>query len=1087
MCKKLYFVVFLIGSISIGCHQNDPARLFTKLSKSDTGIDFRNLIIEKETFSIFKYQYFYNGGGVAVGDFNNDGLQDLFFTGNMVKNRMYLNKGHFNFDDITAQAGIAEKEGWCTGAVPVDINADGWLDLYICRAGFPFDDIRYNLLYINDGAATPHFTEQSAAYGLNDLGHTTQASFFDYDRDGDLDVFLLNHSTVEYSRGSLEVIPLRQKTHPEFSNKLLRNDGGRYIDVTQEAGIYANVLTFSLGIHIADVNKDFWPDIFIGNDFNEPDYLFINQQNGTFVDEIKTRLDHTSMFTMGVDFADYNNDGFLDFASLDMLPESNHLQKMHAGVDNFDKLTMLSNAGLLKQFSRNMLQRNNGDGTFTEIAQMAGVSNTDWSWSPLFFDFDNDGFKDLFISNGYLRDHTDMDFLKFTADEVLKIQAGKESVNFEEYLEKMPSISQSNYFFQNKGDGYHFDNRTADWGDPQPGVSQGAAYADLDNDGDLDLVINNSNDYAGVYQNNSERIFQHHYLKISLKGQKNNPIGIGTQITAHTGKQLFYLEQNPVRGFQTSVDPILHLGLGQIQQLDSLVVIWPTGEKQVVINVKADQTLELDQRQATIRQPGISKKSAPFFVEKPDWIPFKHSENPYNDFKMQLLLPYFYSRPGPAMASADVNGDQREDVYVGGAAGQSGQLYIQMPDGRFKPDASAVWQQDATAEDVDATFVDVDQDGDLDLLVASGAYEAALPDRVYLNEQGLWVNKGAQASVLSSMSSGCVRSVRGLQQSFVFQGSGVKPGRFPEKNGLDAVAVISRSGEVQFIPLSLEGLCTDAIWVNICGDENPDLVIAVEWGALQVFENKTTQFVARPDLMPKEAMAGLWQCIQSADLDGDGDLDLIAGNIGQNTPWKVDNVPLELYAGDFDANGSIDPLLFYGVQGKSYAFPAMEDLLNQVPPMKKKFIYFKDYADAGVTDILNEQQIKEAISFKVNQLSSVVLINEGGRFQMTSLPWEAQVAPICALAVADINHDGFQDIVSAGGFSMVKVRLGNLQGNHGLVLLGDGKGAFRAASREDAGLKLSGDVRKLLMIRVGKEAQLWVGINNHAVRVFQHQ
>ena len=492
--------VYLFGLIAIiilfSCNNNEvPTTTFSKISSIKTGVDFRNMIRETEDFNIFQYQYFYNGGGLAAGDFNNDGLQDLIFTGNMVKNRLYINKGNFKFDDVTLKSGIAEKEGWCTGVTTVDINQDGYLDIYISRAGYPFEKLRRNLLFINNGDLT--FTESAAKYGLDDPAHSTHAAFFDYDKDGDLDCFLMNHSTLEYSKGSLEVFQVRKKKTPEFTNKLYRNENGKFVNVTEESGITSNVLTFSLGVNISDINTDGWPDVFIGNDFNEPDYLFINNQNGTFTDRLADYFDHTSMFSMGSDIADFNNDGLLDLVSLDMLPKTNYQQKMHSGMDNFDKVSMLIKNGFFKQYSRNMLQLNNGDGTFSEIGQMAGVSNTNWSWSPLFFDFNNNGKKDLFVANGYLKDHTDMDFLKFTADEVLKANRGEKYVDFDGYIDQMPPIILENYFYENQGN-LTFTDRTKEWGLDEPIVTQAVVYVDLDDDGDLDLVLNNSGEYASV-------------------------------------------------------------------------------------------------------------------------------------------------------------------------------------------------------------------------------------------------------------------------------------------------------------------------------------------------------------------------------------------------------------------------------------------------------------------------------------------------------------------------------------------------------------------------------------------------------------
>jgi len=572
-----YRIVFIFLILCLTSCENAAPALFTAVSKSKTGIDFRNLIIEKETFNIFKYQYFYNGGGVAAGDFNNDGLQDLVFTGNMVKNRLYLNQGDFEFEDITVQSGIAAQEGWCTGVTTVDINQDGWLDLYICRAGYPFERLTRNLLFLNDGAGKNGtwkgtFTEKAAEYGLDDPAHSTQAAFFDYDNDGDLDLLLMNHSEVEYSRGSLEVFQLRKKRNPAAASKLFRNDAGQFVNVTEAAGIANNVLSFSLGLNITDLNNDGWQDLFIGNDFNEPDYLFLNNGDGTFREALAECFDHTAMFAMGSDVADISGDGHLDVVNLDMLPEGNFLQKMHSGADNYDKVSLLEKNNFFRQYSRNMLQLNNGDGSFSEVGQLAGVSNTDWSWSALFLDFENDGDKDLFITNGYLRDHTDMDFLKFTADEIQKIQQGQEHIDFKKYTEQMPPILHPNYFYAQDGP-LKFTNKTAEWGLDQPSVTQGAVYVDLDNDGDLDLVTNNSNDYATVLKNNADKISGNNFLRVRLKGSAANPMGICAKVWIYAGGKLFFQEQQPVRGFQSTVDPVLSFGLGKIAEIDSVRIV----------------------------------------------------------------------------------------------------------------------------------------------------------------------------------------------------------------------------------------------------------------------------------------------------------------------------------------------------------------------------------------------------------------------------------------------------------------------------------------------------------------------------------
>jgi hypothetical protein len=562
----------LLALIS-ACKKEKPT-LFSLLPKSKTGITFNNLLKEDNPeFSILSYPYFYNGGGVAVGDLNNDGLQDLVFTGNMVKNGIFINKGDLEFEDITEKSGIGKYNGWCTGVTIIDINNDGWLDIYICRSGFQNSASRKNLLFINRGDLT--FTESAAQYGLNDSAYSTQASFFDYDLDGDLDMFLINQSDPKYSRGNLDYIQTHlQKSDSALANKLYRNDNGHFINVSDQAGITSTIFSYSLGLSTADINQDGWPDIYVGNDFEEADYLYINNHDGTFTEELAKRMDHTSLFSMGVDVADYSNDQLPDLVQMDMLPEGNYAQKMHLAGDNYNRYTQQFRKGMFPQYMKNSLQKNNGDGTFSEIGQLAGMSNTDWSWSPLFADFDNDGRKDLFITNGYQRDNTDMQFVVYAMDQSQHIQQGGKAPSVQEYISHMPGISLPNYIFRNEGEN-QFSNKIKEWGFDQSSFSHGAAYSDLDNDGDLDLVINNTGDVASVYRNNSEKLLRNNFLKIKLNGDAKNRNGVGAKIYAYAGADKFYLEQNPVRGYQSSVDMILHLGLGNHSQIDSLRVVWP--------------------------------------------------------------------------------------------------------------------------------------------------------------------------------------------------------------------------------------------------------------------------------------------------------------------------------------------------------------------------------------------------------------------------------------------------------------------------------------------------------------------------------
>jgi enediyne biosynthesis protein E4 len=1078
------------------CKKSSPGgAAFTEIPRSRSNIDFRNLLIEKETFNIFKYQYFYNGGGTAVGDFNNDGLIDIVFTGNMVKNRLYLNQGDFEFKDATLASGIAEKEGWCTGATPIDINQDGWLDLYICRAGYPFDNLRSNLLFINQGATADKsvkFVEKAAEYGLADLGHATQASFFDYDKDGDLDLFLINHSTVEYSRGSLDIYSIKGKKNPDFTNKLFRNDptpqGPHFSNVTEPAGITSNVLTFSLGLNTCDINLDGWPDIFVSNDFNEPDYLFINQKDGTFKEELTARMDHTSLFSMGCDLADFNGDGLPDLISLDMLPEGNHLQKMHSGADNFEKVYTMMRNGFYKQYSRNMLQLNNGDGSFSEIGQLAGVSNTDWSWASLFFDFDNDGARDLFISNGYPRDHTNMDFLKFTADEVVRIQKGEQNIGFQEYLKKMPPIMEPNYFYKNEG-GLRFSNQTTAWGLNKPLVTQSAAWADLDNDGDLDLVLNNTNDYANVLENNADKNPQNHWLRLQLQGSKGNPWGIGAKVWAYAAGSVVYVEQNPVRGFQSSVDPVLSLGLGHAGQLDSLVLVWPTDEKQVLKNVASNQTLVLKMEDAQERWVFAPKEPAALFEETPGAIPFQHRENENNDLKKQSLMPWFYSRQGPALAIGDVNGDGLEDVFLGGAKDQVSALFLQAPSGRFVQKPQASFAADAGAEAVDACFFDADGDGDPDLYVCSGGYEfepgsPLLQDKLYRNDGRGNFSADEQSLPKPAFPGTCVRpaDVDGDGDLDLFVGGGVLPGNYPKTA---PSALWLNDGKGKFSAYQEFPAATDALWMDENGDKLPDLILAAEWSPIMVFENKKGRLEQDKGRYMPFNTTGLWCALHAADLDGDGDQDLIAGNLGLNTQMKASETEaLDMWYDDFDRNGSIDPLMFYYVQGKSYPLASMEDLTGQLPFLRKKFNYFKDYADAQVGDVLLPAQMTAATHAQAANLQTLWLENKNGVFEKRQLPIQAQFAPVQAIAALDANGDGNMDIVLAGNRTHARVKLGSLDGNHGQLFLGDGKGGFVYASQRESAFKVTGDVRALGMLKINGKTGLVFCVNNSMPNVY---
>lgn len=1087
--KPIIYILLVIGISS--CKNEPSGALFTKLSANKTGIDFRNLLKENENFNIFKYHYFNNGGGVAVGDFNNDGLQDLVFTGNMVKNRLYINQGDFEFEDVTQTSGIASKEGWCTGVTTVDINEDGWLDIYISRAGYPFDDLRHNLLFINNGDLT--FTEKAAEYGLADLAYSTHSAFFDYDKDGDLDFFSLNHSTTEYSKGSQEVIQVRQKKNPNFTNKLFRNDNGKFTNVTEVSGIHSNVLTFSLGISVADINGDNWADIFIGNDFNEPDYLFINQQDGTFTDAFAETFDHSSMFSMGSDVADFNNDGLLDYVSLDMLPEGNYAQKMHSGADNFDKVTFLERNGFQNQYSRNMLQLNNGDGTFSEVGQLSGISNTDWSWAPLFFDFDNDGLKDLFIANGYPKDHTNMDFLTFTANEVTKINQGKDHVDFDGYMEKMPAITLPNYFYQNKGN-LKFENQAKKWGLTEPIVSQSAAYADLDNDGDLDLITNNTGDFAYIYKNNSDKVANNNYLRIQLKGRKSNAFGIGSKVKVYADGQVFFQEQQLVRGFQSSVDPILNFGLGKATKIDSVVVIWTTDERQVLTNIQPNQRIEIDIKNAK-KEPFRTAKSQNPYFRKTDLITATHQESNFSDFKIQSLLPWFYSRENATIAVGDVNGDNRADIYLGNAKGSSGQLLIQTASGNFSKGNNTVFEKSIQSEDSEALFFDANNDGKLDLYVGSGSYEfsendANLQDRLYLNNgHGNFIQTNQNLPNIP-MNTTCIASADvDLDGDLdLFVGGGYIYGKYPQSYK-SQLLINNGKGVFENKPTSIStiGSVKDAIWLDLNKNKNMELIVVSEWHAISIFEYKNNALTDVTEKYIDTNFNGLWHTIHAADFDGDGDEDLVVGNLGLNSQLSATSTePLELFHGDFDDNGSVDPLLCYYIDGKSYPFISRDDLIGQLPHLKKNYLYFEDYANAQIQDILTKGQFKMAKKQIVTTLETIYLENNHGKFIKKDLPMNAQIAPVHAIQSFDVNNDGNLDIITGGNTLNTRVKLGRLDGNHGQILLGNGKGNFKPMPYAQSNFNINGSIRQVEKITIGHKIHLLFGINNEAFQLFEY-
>lgn len=946
-------------------------------------------------------------------------------------------------------------------------------------------------MFINNGDLS--FTEKAGLYGLDDPGYSTQSSFFDYDKDGDLDMILINQSTPEYSKGKIEYVHMRsQKADSTLSNKLFRNDNGHFTNVSAKAGISSNVLSFSLGVSTSDINKDGWPDIYIANDFKEPDYYFINNKDGSFTEQLNNSFSHTSLYAMGIDVADYNNDALPDIIELDMLPEGNHAQKMHMGIDGFDQYNPLFEKGMPYQYMKNTLQKNNGDGTFSEIGQLAGVSNTDWSWSPLWCDFDNDGRKDLFITNGYKRDNTDIQFIKYSMDQSMQMQQGKSAVSAAEYISHMPSVKEENYIYKNEGSD-KFVNKINDWGLTDKVISNGAAYADLDNDGDMDLITNNTDAYAGIYKNNAEKLEKNNFLKIKLEGDKKNMSGIGAKIMLMKEGEIFYQEQNPVRGYCSSVEHVLNFGVGKNILLDSVRIIWSNDKTQLLKNVPANQTLTLRQNDATEKWYYTSHKTDALFTENNAGIDFIHKENNFNDFTVQGLLPAYFSRQGPCMATADVNNDGKEDVFIGGAKGQPGQLFLQQPSGAFKEKPSTVFATDLMSEDVAACFFDADKDGDMDLYTASGGYEytyvdPALQDRLYFNDGKGNFTKHENALPVMLISTGCVKpaDIDGDGYLDLFVGGRCVPGKYPSIPQ-SVILINDKKGnftdgtEKVCAAIKNIGMVTDAVWIDLNKDTVKDLVIVGEWMSPKIFINQRGVLKDASSKYIKFAAYGWWNKIEAQDFDKDGDVDLVMGNQGLNNQFSAgEQRPMNLYYSDLDGNGSIDPLLFYYIGDTSYPAYSRDDVVQQVPMLNKKYLDYTTYADVNINNMFTEEQSKVAQKFKTNNLATVYLENTENGFIIKSLPIEVQYAPVYGILSADVNNDGNKDLILAGNNTFTRIKFSRYDANHAMLLLGNGKGNFTYVPQWQSGLKIRGNVRSMALLN----NHIIFGLNNSKVIIY---
>ncbi|WKN41878.1 VCBS repeat-containing protein [Tunicatimonas pelagia] len=1111
--KNLSFYLLtatLIGSLSCSEPANDK-QLFTLLPSSETGIKFKNVLRESEEFNVMKYGYFYNGGGVAVGDVNNDGLPDIYFSGNLVASKLYINKGEWDFKDATESAGVAAAGLWNTGVAMADVNGDGWLDIYVCRSAAASADRRKNLLFINTTATTGEvsFSEQGEAYGLDDAGYSTQATFFDYDRDGDLDVFVLNHSTQEFASFSNLVSQHKKRTNQQLGDKLFRNDGNRFTDISQEAGIIQNVLGFGLGVAVTDVNSDGWFDIYVTNDYNEEDYLYINQQNGEFQESLREYVEHTSLFSMGCDAADINNDASPDIITLDMLPEDNYRLKMSLGSENYDKYRELIRSGFHYQTMRNMLQLNTAAplqftetgypardtsslSEFREIGQLAGISSTDWSWAPLMADFDLDGWKDVFISNGYARNYLDMDFMNYVVGEQVKVQQQNLDVELMSLVENMPAIEVPNYLYQNQGD-LTFANRTEDWGLEQPSLSNAAAYADLDNDGDLDLVVNNVNEEVFIYRNNQK---QKNYLKIRLQGSEENRFGVGAKVYLQNNKQTQYQEMIPVRGFQSSVPYELVFGLDTLVTVEQLTIVWPNNSFQSLKDINANQTLILKQTDA---QPKVDKapSTQSVFTTADDklGVDFAHQENSFLDFKRDKMLPQGISNLGPKITQGDFDGDGLVDFHIGGAKGQAGALFLQQPDGTFSQLASPALVADARSEDTDGVFFDADQDGDLDLYVVSGGsdfteQDPALQDRLYLNG-------GQENFVLANdnlpdmLTSGATVTAADIDQDGdqdLFVGGRLIPGKYPLSPRSyilenDGAGSFTDSTEA-FAPQLLQpGMVTDATFTHLNDDDYPDLVVVGEWMPIQLFYNEAGQQLKTTEI-PNSS--GWWNTLHATDLDQDGDMDLVAGNFGKNNLYRptVDE-PVRLIYSDFDQNGSIDPIFTHYLQGEEVFAYSKDELLGQIIELKKRFPDYQTFAKTSPSEFFTTEQLAGADTLSAMLFESVYLGNQDGTLIVQPLPLKAQFAPVYAIASADIDQDGQLELILGGNQSLTRISTGRYDTSYGLVLTYQNNKKFEVIDANQSGIMVRGDVRDIIYEERADQSYLLFTRSNDSLAVYR--
>lgn len=1077
---RYIFLGLLVISV-LSCRNRDQ-KLFTKLPVQKTGITFSNDLVYRQNFNIYRYRNFYNGGGVAIGDVNNDGLMDLFFTANMKQNRLYLNQGNLKFVDVTKKAGVGGMHAWSTGASMADVNGDGLLDIYVCNSGIVKGDSRRNELYINNGDTT--FTEEASAYGIADSAMSIQANFFDYDRDGDLDLYLVNNTYRAIGSFDLQRNN-RNKRNALGGDKLYRNDGDHFTDVSAEAGIYSNETGFGLGVSISDLNRDGWPDIYVSNDFFERDYLYLNNRDGTFREVLEKQMKSISAAAMGGDVADLNGDGYPEIFITDMLPRDERRLKRVTTFDSWERYRRYVRNDYYHQFTRNTLQLNNGNGTFSEVGRFAGVDATDWSWGANLFDMDLDGRRDIFVANGMYQDITDLDYLDKVSRQNMVRQIVRDStVDFKKLIAMIPSNPIQNYAFANQG-GMKFTDSTARWGLDQPTFSNGSAYGDLDNDGDPDLVINNLNGRPSVYKNNATDLHpQKHWLRINLKGKAPNTEAIGSEVTLWAGGRQWYAEQFPIRGFESSVDPRLLVGLGNVKTIDSLIVHWPNREISRLTSVKTNRELKLNESEAhavdTTISPDLEKGTYKFRdVTSKVGLSWKHKENDFNDFKRNHLLYHMRSTEGPPVCVADVNNDKLDDFYIGGAKGQAGALFIQQSNGSFHQRDTTIFKNDAAGEDVDCVWFDANGDGRKDLYVASGGNEfpsssSALADRLYLQQaNGHFRTSKLGFSSWRYKTAGSVSAADYDRDGDIDLFLGVRLLPFAVGMPVDSY-LLQNDGTGHFTDVTKQvapglkkiGMVTDSQWGDIDGDGDLDLVITGEWMPITVFENKGGILVRKTEPGLKNT-SGWWHALSLDDLDGDGDLDFVAGNVGLNSQFKASSrYPVKLWLNDFDNNGTFDPVMATYKDGKAYPVALRHDLLEQLPGLQHKFPTYKSYAGKTVKDIFSAKSLANSYRDSVTLLASISGWNDGsGNFSVHKLPMQAQLTTMYAIAALDPENNGHKEILLGGNLYNVDPEFGRYDAGYGTLLKTHNDHLVTIPSRRH-NLSIDGQIRRIQPMNV---------------------